>query len=174
MLTSIETRQEQMTAVRKEKLLAMVCTPTPHTRTGSNGMTPFRSTPGPSPVSPPPHTPSNTVVSPTLSIQSSELPENPIGLSPPAPATTCLTTKAISTTATATTSTGNCNNGSSVFAPSSASALMTQPPQASSPSSFTNQVSTLGTLDGSTTTSAINEPTSLSPSPSAHQQTAAA
>ncbi|KAM1133315.1 zinc finger protein GAI-ASSOCIATED FACTOR 1-like [Malus sylvestris] len=140
---------------------------------GSDGSTNPSSNPTPSAKStvvasppPPPHTPSNTVVSPALSIQSSELPENPIGLSPPAPATTCLTTKAISTTATATTSTGNCNNGSSVFAsvfaPSSASAFMTQPPQASSPSSFTNQVSTLGRLDGSTTTSAINEPTSLS------------
>ncbi|KAM1503758.1 hypothetical protein ACFX13_029299 [Malus domestica] len=154
---------------------------------GSDGSTNPSSNPTPSAKStvvaspasppPPPHTPSNTVVSPALSIQSSELPENPIGLSPPAPATTYLTTKAISTTATATTLTGNCNNGSSVFAsvfaPSSASALMTQPPQASSPSSFTNQVSTLGCLDGFTTTSAINEPTSLSPSPSAHQQTAA-
>ncbi|CAN6539408.1 unnamed protein product [Malus baccata var. baccata] len=105
---------------------------------------------------PPPHTPSNTV-SPALSIQSSDLPENPIGLYPPAPATSCLTTTAISTTATATTSTGNCNNGSSVFAsifaPSSALALITQPPgpqQTSLLSSFSNQISALGRPDGST------------------------
>ncbi|KAL6216127.1 hypothetical protein ACLB2K_009353 [Fragaria x ananassa] len=77
---------------------------------------------------PPPLTPSNIVVSPALSIQSSEFPaENPVRVSPPPPATTCLTsaTTAIGTTATATTtSTGNCSNTStsvfaSIFAPSS-------------------------------------------------------
>ncbi|KAB2619637.1 zinc finger protein NUTCRACKER-like [Pyrus ussuriensis x Pyrus communis] len=132
--------------------------PTPSAKSGVVGSPP-----------PPPHTPSNTVVSPALSIQSSDLPENPIGLSPPAQATSCLATTAISTTATATTSTGNCNNGNSVFAsifaPSSASALITQPPgppQTSPPSSFSNQVSALGRPDGSTTMSSINEPTSLS------------
>ncbi|XP_008220893.1 PREDICTED: protein indeterminate-domain 2-like [Prunus mume] len=91
---------------------------------------------------PPPLTPSNTVVSPALSIQSS---------------------------GSFSFQTGNCNNGSSVFAsifaPSTASALISQPPQTSSPSSFSNQVSTLGRPDGSTTiptVSSINEPTSLS------------
>ncbi|CAN6682649.1 unnamed protein product [Malus baccata var. baccata] len=113
---------------------------------------------------PPPHTPSNTV-SPALSIQSSD---NPIGLYPPAPTTSCLTTTAISTTTTATTSTGNCNNGNSVFAsifaPSSALALITQPPgpqQTSLLSSFSNQISALGRPDGSTKISSVNEPTSL-------------
>ncbi|XP_062020308.1 zinc finger protein GAI-ASSOCIATED FACTOR 1-like [Rosa rugosa] len=107
---------------------------------------------------PPPLTPSNNVVSPALSIQSSEFPENPVGLSPPPPATTCLTstTTAISTAAT-TTSTGNCSNTStsvfaSIFAPSTASQT-----SAAANSSYSNIVSSSAIPSAS-----AMEPTSLS------------
>ncbi|KAJ7966733.1 Protein indeterminate-domain like [Quillaja saponaria] len=63
---------------------------------------------------PPPLTPSTDVVSPVLSIQSSEMPENPIGLSPPTSITTCLTT----TATTGTSSTSSTSVFASIFAPS--------------------------------------------------------
>uniref|UniRef100_A0A2P2L6Z6 C2H2-type domain-containing protein n=1 Tax=Rhizophora mucronata TaxID=61149 RepID=A0A2P2L6Z6_RHIMU len=49
---------------------------------------------------PPPLTPSTTVVSPGLSVQSSELAENPIGVSPATPAATCLAATSTSTSST--------------------------------------------------------------------------
>ncbi|PON40464.1 TFIIH C1-like domain containing protein [Parasponia andersonii] len=111
---------------------------------------------------PPPLTPSTTVVSPALSIQSSELPENAIGLSPPTQAaSTCLTTNA---TAISICSSSNCSSTStvfaSIFAPSSVAAV-TQPPQTSANSSFSNL---MGRSHCSTTlpTVAALEPTSLS------------
>ncbi|EXC07288.1 Zinc finger protein MAGPIE [Morus notabilis] len=121
---------------------------------------------------PPPLTPSTSVVSPALSIQSSELPENAIGLSPPTPATTCLIT-----TSTTITSCSNSNGSTtstvfaSIFAPSST--VVAQPPpqtsSAASISSFPNLIPTLGRSHcTSTSTSTIVptvptiEPTSLS------------
>ncbi|XVE94745.1 hypothetical protein REPUB_Repub02eG0035500 [Reevesia pubescens] len=68
-------------------------------------------------TSPPPQplTPSTTsVVSPGLSVQSSEIPENPMGLSPPTPAATR-------------TSTSNSNVFASIFAPNSQPAKMQAP-----------------------------------------------
>ncbi|XWS24339.1 hypothetical protein CRYUN_Cryun28dG0092800 [Craigia yunnanensis] len=68
-------------------------------------------------TSPPPQplTPSTTsVVSPGLSIQSSEIPENPMGLSPPTPAATG-------------TSTSNSNVFASIFAPNSQPSKMPAP-----------------------------------------------
>ncbi|XP_059455493.1 zinc finger protein GAI-ASSOCIATED FACTOR 1-like [Corylus avellana] len=70
---------------------------------------------------PPPLTPSTTVVSPALSIQSSELPENPIGLSPATAATTTSS------------STSSTSVFASVFAPSTATAV-------AEPSPFSNVV----------------------------------
>ncbi|KAH7524070.1 zinc finger protein GAI-ASSOCIATED FACTOR 1 [Ziziphus jujuba] len=116
---------------------------------------------------PPPHTPSTTVVSPALSIQSSELPENPIGLSPLTQGATCLTTI---TTSISNSSSSNCNNNNnssssvfaSIFAPSTA-APVSQPPQTST-SSFSNLISALARSDCSTSHPSISviEPTSLS------------
>ncbi|KAJ6401615.1 hypothetical protein OIU84_016922 [Salix udensis] len=65
---------------------------------------------------PPPLTPSTSVVSPGLSVQSSELAENPIGLSPPTPVATCLDASATSTSSTSSTS----NVFASIFASSTA------------------------------------------------------
>ncbi|XP_050363175.1 zinc finger protein GAI-ASSOCIATED FACTOR 1-like [Argentina anserina] len=103
----------------------------------------------------PPLTPSNNVVSPALSIQSSEFPaENPVRLSPPPAATTCLTSiaTAISTTATTTTtSTGNCSNTcTSVFASIFA------------PSSTTSQTPAAANSAYSSAIPSVMEPTSLS------------
>ncbi|KAF4357303.1 hypothetical protein F8388_002811 [Cannabis sativa] len=76
---------------------------------------------------PPPLTPSVSVVSPALSIQSSELPDNGIGLSPPTPATTTVLT----TTSVTTCSSNNVSSSStvfaSVFAPSSVAQYLTHP-----------------------------------------------
>ncbi|XP_061961203.1 zinc finger protein GAI-ASSOCIATED FACTOR 1-like [Populus nigra] len=80
---------------------------------------------------PPPLTPTTSVVSPGLSVQSSELTENPIGLSPPTPATICL----INASATSTSSTSSTSNVfASIFASSTASPAAI--PQRASPSAF--------------------------------------
>ncbi|KAJ6973659.1 hypothetical protein NC653_033866 [Populus alba x Populus x berolinensis] len=79
---------------------------------------------------PPPLTPSTSVVSPGLSVQSSELAENPIGLSPPTPAAICLNASATSTSSTSSTS----NVFASIFASSTASPAAI--PQRASPSAF--------------------------------------
>ncbi|KAF5739396.1 protein indeterminate-domain 2-like [Tripterygium wilfordii] len=47
---------------------------------------------------PPPHTPSTTVVSPGVSVQSSELAENPIGISPPSSGSACFTSSTSAST----------------------------------------------------------------------------
>ncbi|KAL9449206.1 hypothetical protein AB3S75_011187 [Citrus x aurantiifolia] len=92
---------------------------------------------------PPPLTPSTGVVSPGLSIQSSEMPaDNPLIHSPPRP---------VATTPSASTST------STVFASVFSSSAISQPTQATGPSSFSNQISVSSTGI---------EPTSLSLSPS--------
>ncbi|KAL5558077.1 hypothetical protein UlMin_034288 [Ulmus minor] len=112
---------------------------------------------------PPPLTPSTTVVSPALSIQSSELPDNPIGLSPPTPATTCLTTSTtISTTCASSNTSSSCTVFASIFAPSTTTQI-SQLPQTSA-SSYSNNVSSLARPHSSTThpTIAGLEPTSLS------------
>uniref|UniRef100_A0A6N2KD70 C2H2-type domain-containing protein n=1 Tax=Salix viminalis TaxID=40686 RepID=A0A6N2KD70_SALVM len=81
---------------------------------------------------PPPLTPSTSVVSPGLSVQSSELAENPIGLSPPTPvASTCLDASATSTSSTSSTS----NVFASIFASSTAPPAGI-PRRASPPSAF--------------------------------------
>ncbi|KAJ0085633.1 hypothetical protein Patl1_09112 [Pistacia atlantica] len=98
---------------------------------------------------PPPHTPSTGVVSPGLSIQSSEMPENPISLSPPRPVAT---TPSSSTTHT-----------TSVFASVFSSSAVSQTSQVPS-SSFSNQISALPHSD-CPSASGI-EPTSLTLSPS--------
>lgn len=124
---------------------------------------------------PPPLTPSTTVVSPAMSIQSSELPENAIGLSPPTPATTCLTTSTTTANTSCSSSNGNTTSTvfASIFAPSSAVVTQPPPPQTSSAtsiSSFPNLIPTLGRSHRtSTSTTALVpavpiqlEPTSLS------------
>ncbi|CAK9178537.1 unnamed protein product [Ilex paraguariensis] len=67
---------------------------------------------------PPPLTPSTGVLSPVLSIQSSELPENQTGLLPQQPVTTSLSAAAAAATAggTSTTSGGNVSSTTGVFA----------------------------------------------------------
>ncbi|KAJ6319281.1 hypothetical protein OIU78_014827 [Salix suchowensis] len=81
---------------------------------------------------PPPLTPSTSVVSPGLSVQSSELAENPIGLSPPTPVATCLDASATSTSSTSSTS----NVFASIFASSTAPVPAAIPRRASPPSAF--------------------------------------
>lgn len=108
---------------------------------------------------PPPLTPSTSVVSPGLSVQSSELAENPIGLSPPP--TACAS-------ATSTSSTSSTSN---VFATAFASSTATPAAirqQASVPSSFPNLFCGLARSDCPTTipTPRAIEPPSLSLSPS--------
>ncbi|KAJ7958052.1 Protein indeterminate-domain like [Quillaja saponaria] len=104
---------------------------------------------------PPPLTPSTDVVSPALSIQSSEMPENPIGLSQPTSSkATCLPS-----TATASSSSTNATSVfASIFAPSTA-----VPPQ-SSPFSFSNLISGLARSECPNSLSTVSaiEPTSLS------------
>lgn len=102
----------------------------------------------------PPLTPSTTVVSPDLSIQSSELPENPIGLSVSAATTACLTTTAATTLSS---SSSNTSVFASIFAPSTAT------------TSFSNVMSALSSSDSPTATNTTThpqlstlEPTSLS------------
>ncbi|KDP38479.1 hypothetical protein JCGZ_04404 [Jatropha curcas] len=104
---------------------------------------------------PPPLTPSTTVVSPGLSVQSSELAENPVGLSAATPATTCLAATATSTSSTTSTS----NVFASVFA-SSAQAAISQP----SSTSFSNLLCSFTNTDCPTTipTPRVIEPPSLS------------
>ncbi|XP_030483978.2 zinc finger protein GAI-ASSOCIATED FACTOR 1 [Cannabis sativa] len=110
---------------------------------------------------PPPLTPSVSVVSPALSIQSSELPDNGIGLSPPTPATTTVLT----TTSVTTCSSNNVSSSStvfaSVFAPSSV-AQVPHPPRTLANSSFSNLLA--GRSHCSTTLPTVSdmEPTSLS------------
>ncbi|KAF3446292.1 hypothetical protein FNV43_RR11471 [Rhamnella rubrinervis] len=119
---------------------------------------------------PPPLTPSTSVVSPALSIQSSELPENPIGLSPLTQAATSLTN---TTAAFNTGSSSNCSSSSttsvfaSIFASSTSVTAVSQPrpqPPPTSPSSFSNLISALSRSDCSTTIPSVSviEPTSLS------------
>ncbi|XP_044475983.1 zinc finger protein GAI-ASSOCIATED FACTOR 1-like isoform X2 [Mangifera indica] len=91
---------------------------------------------------PPPHTPSTSVVSP-------EMPENPISLSPPRPV--------------ATTPSSSSSHSTSVFASVFSSSLVSQTSQAPS-SSFSNQISSLPHSDCPSASGV--EPTSLSLSPS--------
>ncbi|KAF2299907.1 hypothetical protein GH714_005919 [Hevea brasiliensis] len=105
---------------------------------------------------PPPLTPSTTVVSPGLSVQSSELAENPVGLSAATPATTCLTATVTSTSSTS-------NVFASVFASSTAAAISQAASHASS-ASFSNLLCALTSADCATTipTPRAIEPPSLS------------
>ncbi|KAF7817566.1 protein indeterminate-domain 2-like [Senna tora] len=96
----------------------------------------------------PPLTPSTSVVSPSLSIQSSEVSENPIRLSPPSTNVTCVPT---------TVTNGTSSSSTSVFA--SIFASSTAAPSQASPS-YSNLMSSLASSD-CPTISAI-EPTSLS------------
>ncbi|KAL5777969.1 hypothetical protein ACOSP7_010895 [Xanthoceras sorbifolium] len=99
---------------------------------------------------PPPLTPSTGVVSPSLSIQSSEMPENPMGVSPP---TAVAANSSSSTPAT------------SVFASVFAPAAISQPSQTTS-SSFSNQICAFARNSECPSASSSIEPTSLSLSPS--------
>ncbi|KAK4274768.1 hypothetical protein QN277_017946 [Acacia crassicarpa] len=108
----------------------------------------------------PPLTPSTSVVSPALSIQSSEVSENPIRLSPPSSNVKCLPATTVAN------STPSCSTTvfASIFASSSAA-----PSQASSTlSSYSTMMSNLPCSDCPTTTPTLSaiEPTSLSLSPS--------
>ncbi|XP_011006759.1 PREDICTED: zinc finger protein NUTCRACKER-like [Populus euphratica] len=108
---------------------------------------------------PPPLTPSTSVVSPGLSVQSSELAENPIGHSPPP--TACASA----------TSTSSTSSASNVFATTFASSTATpaaMPQHASVPSSFPNLFCGLARSDCPATmpTPRAIEPPSLSLSPS--------
>ncbi|XP_059636828.1 zinc finger protein GAI-ASSOCIATED FACTOR 1-like [Cornus florida] len=105
---------------------------------------------------PPPLTPSTTVLSPVLSIQSSELPENTTGLSQQQPIVT--PTAAVSSGGS--TFTGTANRGGGVFASifaSPTSASVTQSSQ--SPSSFSDLICAMAT---SSEHRAAAEPISLS------------
>ncbi|KAJ8762351.1 hypothetical protein K2173_007509 [Erythroxylum novogranatense] len=117
--------------------------------------------------SPPPQplTPSTTVVSPGVSVQSSELAENPNGLSPPTPASTCFTARATSTSSSSPTS----KVFASIFASSTTEATTIVSEQAS-PSSSPSFSNLLCGVIGSTTTiptpRVMEPPPSLSLSPS--------
>ncbi|XP_050233276.1 zinc finger protein ENHYDROUS-like isoform X2 [Mercurialis annua] len=108
---------------------------------------------------PPPLTPSTTVVSPGVSAQSSELAENPAGVSTATPAAvaTCLT---VADTSTNSTSATTSNVFASVFASSTPPAISQQ----ASPSSFSDLLSALTPPDCPTKipTNIVLEPPSLS------------
>ncbi|KAF8024354.1 hypothetical protein BT93_F1517 [Corymbia citriodora subsp. variegata] len=108
---------------------------------------------------PPPLTPSTTVVSPVLSLQSSDLPENAIELVPSAPASSSLAATVTTGTAAATAPTGLDNGavtgGSTAF--SCIFPASVPPPLQASPSSHSNLVCTVAPPSPSTT-----EPASLS------------
>lgn len=111
--------------------------------------------------SPPPLTQSTTVVSPGLSsVQSSELTENPVGLSAETPATTCLTATVTSTSSTSSIS----NVFASVFASSSIAAAISQAASHASSALFPSLFCALTHSDCPTTipTPRAIEPPSLS------------
>ncbi|KAK2988740.1 hypothetical protein RJ640_021005 [Escallonia rubra] len=116
--------------------------------------------PPPPPASsspPPPLTPSTRVLSPVLSIQSPELPENPSGILQQQGGTGLTTTAAASTASGSSTSSGNVSSSSGVFASifaSSAPAGLSQSSQ--SPSSYTDLLCAIGS------DRAVAEPMSLS------------
>ncbi|KAJ4833944.1 hypothetical protein Tsubulata_016652 [Turnera subulata] len=99
---------------------------------------------------PPPLTPSTTVVSPGLSMQSSELADNPIGLSPPTPtaATTCFPVTATSTNST---TTPTSTVFASIFASTSPSGTISQQPAPHTSSSFSNMLCGLSSTNCPTT-----------------------
>ncbi|XP_027355987.1 zinc finger protein ENHYDROUS-like isoform X2 [Abrus precatorius] len=104
----------------------------------------------------PPLTPSTTVVSPTLSIQSSEIPENPTKMSPPSSNATCIVNGVTGSTP----STSTC---STVFASVLASSTTTATPiQSPSTSSFSNLMSSMAHPECPNSMSSMTEPTSLS------------
>ncbi|CAJ1973322.1 unnamed protein product [Sphenostylis stenocarpa] len=106
----------------------------------------------------PPLTPSASVVSPTLSIQSSEIPENPTKLSPMSPNATRLVTSSAPSSATACTTVF-----ASVLAPSTTTTTQSQShSQSPSTSSFFNLMSNLARSDNPNAISNLIEPTSLS------------
>uniref|UniRef100_A0A5B7ATA6 Putative zinc finger protein JACKDAW-like isoform X2 n=1 Tax=Davidia involucrata TaxID=16924 RepID=A0A5B7ATA6_DAVIN len=100
---------------------------------------------------PPPLTPSTGVLSPVLSIQSSELPENQAGLSQQQPPAACFTTT--SATSGSSTSSGNASSNSgvfaSIFASSTPPAGLTQSSQ--SPSSFSNLLCAMASSENPST-----------------------
>ncbi|RDX99990.1 Protein indeterminate-domain 1 [Mucuna pruriens] len=106
----------------------------------------------------PPLTPTASVVSPTLSIQSSEIPEKPRKASPTSSNATCLA-NVVATSSTRSSSTG-CSSSvfASVLASSSTGATPSQS-QSPSTSSFSNLISRLARTDYPNN---MREPTSLS------------
>ncbi|XP_062101110.1 zinc finger protein GAI-ASSOCIATED FACTOR 1-like [Humulus lupulus] len=111
---------------------------------------------------PPPLTPSASVMSPSLSIQSSELPDNGVGLSPPTPAaTTVLTTNSTATTCSSSNGSSTSTVFASIFAPSSV-APVPHPSHALANSSFSNLMAGRSHCSTTLPTVADLEPTSLS------------
>ncbi|XP_027905427.1 zinc finger protein GAI-ASSOCIATED FACTOR 1-like [Vigna unguiculata] len=105
----------------------------------------------------PPLTPSASVVSPTLSIQSSEIPENPRKLSPMSPKATCFVTSSTPSSSSSCTTVF-----ASVLAPSTTTTQSQSQSPSPSTSSFFNLMSSLARSDNPNAITNLREPTSLS------------
>ncbi|KAF5468447.1 hypothetical protein F2P56_012597 [Juglans regia] len=108
-----------------------------------------------SPPPPPPLTPTTTVASPALSIQSSELSENPIGVSPATATATAAYLNATASTTARSSSSSGAGVIASIFAPSTVTTITQQP------SSFSNVICAFSRSDCPSTANPI-EPASLS------------
>ncbi|BAT77780.1 hypothetical protein LR48_Vigan09g023200 [Vigna angularis] len=105
----------------------------------------------------PPLTPSASVVSPTLSIQSSEIPENPRKLSPMSPKATCF-----GTSSTPSSSSSSTTVFASVLAPSTITTHSHSQSPSPSTSLFFNLMSNLARSDSPNAITNMRETTSLS------------